>query len=160
MPIYPSKELPSISPSSRERGEGACRAGEGLTVQGSFLMFTPRGWVALQFSQFDDLLKTNELVFIDVWAERCAPCKQFALIYERVAEQNPTLKFVKVNIEENAEFNKNFHIRSIPHLMVFKQGILIFSEAGSMPESMLNDLVQQAMNADVSEIRAQVAYNR
>ena len=64
--------------------------------------------------------------------------------------------FAKVNIEEEHVLAETFQIRSIPHLMVFKQGIAIYSEAGSMPESTLKELVQQALDADVSEIKAQL----
>ena len=111
---------------------------------------------AIKMVQFDVLLKDNEVVFIDFWAEWCAPCKQFARVYEQVAEQNPDLIFAKINIEEEKELADNLQILSIPHLMIFKQGILVYSEAGSMPESVLKDLVQQAKNADVSEIRAKI----
>ncbi|ARG97409.1 thioredoxin family protein [Legionella micdadei] len=110
----------------------------------------------LEFGQFDELLKKDEIVFIDFWAEWCAPCKQFGIVYERVAEQNPTIKFAKVNIEKEVEFADQLQIRSIPHLMIFKQGILIYSESGAMPESMLKDLVRQAIEVDVSEIRAEI----
>lgn len=105
---------------------------------------------------FDTVINADNLVFVDFWAQWCAPCKQFANVYERVAEQNPTIKFTKVNIEEESELAESFEIRSIPHLMIFKKGILIYSDAGSMPESTLNDLVEQAISIDVSEIRAQI----
>lgn len=110
----------------------------------------------LKTEQFESFIENNELVFVDFWAEWCAPCKQFAKVYEKVADQNQTINFTKVNIEEEAELAEIFQIRSIPHLMVFKQGIIIYSEAGSMPESMLKELVQQAVSADVSEIRAKI----
>lgn len=105
---------------------------------------------------FELLIKENELVFIDFWAEWCAPCKQFSKIYEQVSDQFPSIKFVKVNIEEQQELAEFFEIRSIPHLMVFKEGIVIYSDAGSMPESTLKELAQQALDADVSEIRDQI----
>lgn len=110
----------------------------------------------LSSDQFDEFLKKNEIVFIDFWAAWCAPCLQFATVYERVADQNPTIKFAKVNIEQETELADSLEIRSIPHLMIFKQEILIYSEAGAMPESVLNDLVQQAMSVDVSEIKAKL----
>ena|ERR1700733_5003150 len=110
----------------------------------------------LKTEQFESFIAANELVFVDFWAEWCAPCKQFAIVYEEVAKKNQAIKFAKVNIAEETELAEIFHIRSIPHLMVFKQEIAIYSEAGSMPESMLKELVQQALNADVSEIRSKI----
>lgn len=106
--------------------------------------------------QFESLIKDNDIVFIDFWASWCAPCKQFAHVYEKVAGLYEPIVFAKINIEEESALAETFQIRSIPHLMVFKQGIVIYSEAGSMPESTLKELAQQAMDADVSEIRAQL----
>ena len=106
--------------------------------------------------QFEAVIRDNEIVIIDFWASWCAPCKQFAQVYERVAAQYEHILFAKINIEEESELAEVFHIRSIPHLIVFKQGIVIYSEAGSMPESTLKELVQQALDADVSAIKAQL----
>lgn len=107
-------------------------------------------------SEFESFITSNELVFIDFWAEWCAPCKQFSKTYEAVAEKFPSIVFATVNIEEQQELAEVFEIRSIPHLMVFKEGIVIYSEAGSMPESTLKELAQQAIDADISEIRTQI----
>ena len=112
--------------------------------------------LTVRSSEFEALIQKNEIVFIDFWATWCAPCKQFATIYERVAELNPSVAFASINIENEAELAETFNIRSIPHLMVFKQGIAIYSEAGSMPESTLKELVEQALEADVSAIREQL----
>ncbi len=111
---------------------------------------------SISHAQFDSLIVDNEIVFIDFWASWCAPCKQFAHVYEKVAALYETVAFAKINIEEELELAEMFQIRSIPHLMVFKQGIAIYSEAGSMPESTLKELVQQAVEADVSGIKKQL----
>jgi thioredoxin 1 len=107
-------------------------------------------------TQFESIINGNEVVFVDFWAAWCAPCKQFSRVYEQVAEQFPSILFAKVNIEEEQELADFFEIRSIPHLMVLKDGIIIYSDAGNIPESTLKELAQQALDADVSAIRAQL----
>lgn len=111
---------------------------------------------SINSSEFEDSIQDNEVTFLDFWATWCAPCKEFAKTFERVAAKYPNVLFAKINIEEESELAETFNIQSIPHLMVFKQGIAIYSEAGSMPESTLDELVQQALDADVSAIRAQL----
>ncbi len=112
--------------------------------------------ISISADQFETLIQDNQIVIIDFWAEWCAPCKQFAHVFEKVAERYDSIVFAKVNIQQENELAEVFQIRSIPHLMVFKQGIVIYSEAGSMPESTLKELAQQALDADVSEIKSQL----
>lgn len=106
--------------------------------------------------QLDEILSRQDILFIEFWAPWCAPCKQFAQTYEKVAALNEQIFFGKINIEEQPLLAETFHIQSIPHLMVFKQGIAIYSESGSIPESTLKELVQQALMVDVSSIRAEL----
>lgn len=108
---------------------------------------------------FEAFIEEHPIVFVDFWATWCAPCKQFATVYERIAEMHPNVVFASVNIEHETVLTETFNIRSIPHLMVFKQGIAIYSEAGSMPESTLKELVIQALDADVSAIRERLDEN-
>lgn len=110
----------------------------------------------LKKETFEDFIEKNEIVFVDFWAEWCAPCKVFATIFEQVAVENTEIAFAKINIEKEEELAEIFNIRSIPHLMVFKQGIAIYSESGTMPESILKELVAQAKEADVTDIRDQI----
>ena len=107
-------------------------------------------------AKFEAIIHENGLVFIDFWAKWCAPCKQFFRVYDEISGQFPSIHFAKVNIEEEPELANVFEIRSIPHLMVFKKGIVIYSYAGILLESTLRELIQQALDADVSEIRAQL----
>lgn len=106
-------------------------------------------------SEFAALINDNELVFVDYWAPWCAPCKHFSKIYDQVSGQFPQINFAKINIDEDKGLAKYFEIRSIPHLMIFKNGIVIYSDAGSLSESTLIELAQQAIEVDISEIKDQ-----
>ena len=107
-------------------------------------------------SEFEALINENGLVFVDFWTPWCAPCRHFGEIYEKTASNHRDIVFAKINIEEEPELAEAFHIRSVPHLMVLKLGIVIYSESGSIPESTLTELIQQARDADVSELREQI----
>lgn len=102
--------------------------------------------------QFQSCISDHDVVFVDFWAGWCAPCKQFLRVYEQIEEQYPAIFFAKVNIEEEQELADLFEIRSIPHLMIFKKGIIIYSDAGTIPESALKELAQQALATDVAPI--------
>jgi len=100
------------------------------------------------------LIQLHPILFIDFWAPWCHPCLQFEEIYAKTAELYPSIVFSKINIKQSPDLAELFEIRSIPHLMVFKQGIAIYSDSGSIPYSTLKDLAEQALTADVSQIIA------
>lgn len=106
--------------------------------------------------ELDALILQNEIVFVDFWTKWCAPCKEFSAVFERIANENQHLVFAKVNLENESILAEKFQIRSIPHLLIFKQGIVVYSESGSMPDSALKELVAQALTVDVSAIRAKI----
>jgi thioredoxin 1 len=97
------------------------------------------------------------IVFVDWWAPWCAPCLVFGPVFERVAERNPEVVFAKVNAEEHRDLAATFGIRAIPTLMIFRDGILVFSQAGAIPEATLNVLAGRVKELDMEEVRAKLA---
>lgn len=101
---------------------------------------------------FEDTVEKNEIVLLDFWADWCGPCKTFAPTFEKVAAQNPDVYFGKVDTEAEQELAGAFGIRSIPTLMAFRQGILLFENAGVVPEAALTDLIAQIKGLDMAEV--------
>ena len=99
----------------------------------------------------ESIVEQNEIVFLDFWAQWCAPCRTFSQVYDKVAGTHSDIIFGKINVEEQPQLAEDFQVRSIPMLVVFKQGDIIFADAGDMPEVALRDLVAQAQAADITK---------
>ncbi|MCG6967224.1 MAG: thioredoxin [Chromatiaceae bacterium] len=113
--------------------------------------------VELTKDNFEEVVTSNGFVIVDFWAPWCGPCRSFAPTYEKVSEDHPDVVFAKVNTEEEHAIAGHFQIRSIPTLMIFRDKIIIFSEAGALPESAFRELVNKAGELDMEEVRRQVA---
>jgi len=98
---------------------------------------------------FDETVATNEMVLIDFWASWCGPCRQFAPVFEKAAEAHPEIVFGKVDTEAQRELAAAARITSIPTLMAFKNGHLVFSQPGAMPAAALEQLVEAVVRLDV-----------
>lgn len=105
----------------------------------------------------EDTIANNDIVIIDFWAPWCGPCKSFAPIYEAVSEKHSDVVFAKVNTEDEQELAANFQIRSIPTLMIFRGQIALFSQAGVLPESGLEEVIAKTQALDMEQVRKEVA---
>lgn len=108
-------------------------------------------------SNFREAVEKDGILFVDWWASWCGPCKAFAPIYDEVAAKHPDIVFGKVDTEAEPQLAGEFEIRAIPTLMVFRERVLLFSQAGAIPKDALEDLVRQVRALDMDKVRAEIA---
>ncbi len=105
---------------------------------------------------FEEVVASNDIVLIDFWATWCGPCRSFAPTYEKVAEQYPDIIFAKVDTEAEQGLAASFSIMSIPTLMVIRENVVLFSQAGALPERTLRELVEKVRDLDMQEVHRQI----
>lgn len=106
---------------------------------------------------FESTVTQDGIVFVDVWADWCGPCKQFAPTYEKASEEHPDVTFAKLDTEAYQQLAAALQIQAIPTLMAFRDGILLYREAGALPPQAFDQLVNQVKELDMDDVRQQVA---
>ena len=110
--------------------------------------------IELTSGNFNETIHNNDIVIIDFWAEWCGPCKSFAPTFETASENHKDVVFAKVNTEEQTELAQTCQIRSIPTLMLFREQILLFNQAGALAPSQLEDVLEKVKELDMNQVRA------
>jgi len=105
---------------------------------------------------FDEMLKNNEILLIDFWAEWCGPCKNFGPVFEKVSEKHEDIAFAKCDTEKAPELAGAFGIRSIPTVAVFRDSVLLYLQPGALPENALEDLIGQVKGLDMEEVQKEI----
>jgi thioredoxin 1 len=113
--------------------------------------------VDLTKDDFEKTINENAIVVIDFWAPWCGPCRGFAPIFEKSSEAHPDVVFAKINTDEQQELAGSFGIRSIPTLMVFREKVILFQQAGALPGNALEQVITQTKSLDMAKVHQELA---
>ncbi len=112
--------------------------------------------IELTNDSFETTVTGDGIVLVDFWASWCGPCRSFAPVFESAADDNPDITFAKVDTEAQQDLAGALQIMSIPTLMMFRDGVLLFSQPGALPRNALDDLIGQARALDMDQVRAEI----
>ncbi len=107
-------------------------------------------------ANFQNTVDNNDLIILDFWAAWCGPCQAFAPVFEKAAEEHPEIVFGKVNTEIEQKLSIHFGVRSIPTVMIIREGVEVFSQPGSISESQIHELIAKTKTIDMEEVNRQI----
>jgi thioredoxin 1 len=113
--------------------------------------------INISAENFEDTISDNDIVLVDFWAEWCGPCKRFGPIYEKTSEQYDGVVFAKLDTDANQQLSGQLGIEGIPTLMAFREGVMVFNQAGALPGPALKEVVEAVKGLDMEMVHAEVA---
>ena len=116
--------------------------------------------VTLTSENFEDTVTGEGITLVDWWASWCGPCRMFAPVFQAASDEHPDITFAKVDTEDQAALAGAARITSIPTLMAFRDGILVFSQPGALPAAALEQVIEAVRDLDMDEVRAELALER
>ena len=113
--------------------------------------------INISADNFEDTITGNDIVLVDFWADWCGPCKRFGPIYEKTSEQYDGVVFAKLDTDANQALSQSLEIQGIPTLMAFREGVLVFNQAGALPGAALKEVVDAVKGLDMEQVHAEVS---
>ena len=113
--------------------------------------------INISAENFEETISDNDIVLVDFWAEWCGPCKRFGPVYEKMSEQYEGVTFAKLDTDANQALSGQLGIEGIPTLMAFREGVMVFNQAGALPGPALKEVVDAVKGLDMDVVHAEVA---